>query len=256
MSASGKRIILSGASSGIGRALAIEYARHNAKLVLTARRGDLLEEVASEVRRAGGQAVTIVDDITSVGIAERLVRAADDSYGGLDLVIMNAGMGGRTFPSELTAEAVERMMEVNFFSAARMVAHVLPRMRAERRGQLVAVSSLAGLRGLPGSAAYSSSKAALSTFMESLRIDLRGSGVVITTISPGFVRTSINASNEFSMPFMIEADDAARRILSAIERGAADYGFPKPTSLAMRIGRVLPRWLFERITTAVRPPVE
>jgi short-subunit dehydrogenase len=248
-----QRIILTGASSGIGRALAIEYGKRGGRLVLVARREDRLRETAAEVERAGGRAVILVDDVSTPGNAERALALADERFGGVDIIIMNAALGGPSFARDFTAANAERLMEVNYYSVVRMISAALPRMLAEKRGQLVAVSSLAAYRGMPGSGAYNASKAAVTVLMESLRTELRGSGVSLTTIAPGFVRSEMTAENEFRMPFLMNADTAARRMARAIDRKTSEYRFPLPTSLLMRGAELMPNWLYDRLLGALRP---
>jgi len=242
-----QRIILTGASSGIGRALALEYARHAARLLLVARRRERLEELANEVRMAGGECEILVADVTDDGASERAVTLALERFGGGDIVVMNAGRGGPMFIDDFDTREVEKVMEVNYFSIVRMIGAVLPVMRSAGKGQLVAVSSLAAYRGMPGSGAYNASKAAVTVLMESIRTELRGSGIDVTTIAPGFVRSEMTDQNEFSMPFMLETDDAARRIVRAIEARRSIYRFPFATSLAIRVLGLLPNALYDRL---------
>ena len=248
-----QRIILTGASSGIGRALAIEYGSRGASLVLVARREDRLREVAGAVESAGGRAEILVDDVTAPGNSERALALAGESFGGVDVVIMNAALGSPSFARGFDAAEAERLMEVNYYSVVRMISAALPRMLAEKRGQLVAVSSLAAYRGMPGSGAYNASKAAVTVLMESLRTELRGTGISLTTIAPGFVRSEMTAENEFTMPFLMDADSAARRIARAIDRRTSEYRFPLPTSLLVRAGQMLPNWLYDRLLGSLRP---
>lgn len=242
-----QRIILTGASSGIGRALALEYARRGARLVLVARRRERLEELAEEVRQAGGECALLVADVAEDGASERAVTLAREQFGGVDIVVMNAGRGGPMFIDNFDTKEVERVMEVNYFSIVRMIGAVLPLMRSEGKGQIVAVSSLAAYRGMPGSAAYNASKAAVTILMESIRTELGGSGIDVTTIAPGFVRSEMTDQNEFAMPFMLETEDAARRIVRAIDARRSIYRFPIPTSLAVRILGLLPNPLYDRL---------
>lgn len=244
-----QRIILTGASAGIGRALAHEYARRGASLLLVARREQLLRELAREVEQLGGTAEILVADVADPGSAERAVALARERFGGIDIALMNAGRGGPMFVDAFDAEEAETVMRVNYFSIVRMVQAVLPSMLAAKRGAIVAVSSLAAYRGMPGSGAYNASKAAATIFMESLRTELRTRGVDAITIAPGFVRTDMTAKNEFSMPFLMETDEAARRIVHAIDRRVRVYRFPFGTSLAIRFLSALPNGLYDRLVS-------
>jgi short-subunit dehydrogenase len=241
------RIILTGASAGIGRALALEYARRGAQLVLVARREELLRQLAGEVGSAGGEAAVLAVDITGPGASERIVALAHEKFGGIDLVVMNAGMGAPTWVHDFDAAQTEHVMEVNYFSVVRMIEAVLPGMLAAGRGHIAAVSSLAAYRGMPGSAAYNASKAAVTILMESLRTELRPTGVKVTTIAPGFVRTAMTGQNEFTMPFLMEPEEAARRIAGALDAARSEYRFPLMTSLAVRFLQILPNSLYDRL---------
>jgi len=247
-----KRIIITGASAGIGRAIALEYARRGARLVLAARREAELEATAQAARAIGADARIIAVDVTDEDAASRIVALADSAFGGFDTVIMNAGIGFPTFAATFRAGDAERVMAVNYSSAVRMIEVALPRMLDARSGQLVAITSLASFRGMPGSGAYNASKAALTVMMESLRTELRSSGVTITTVFPGFVRTAMTDKNEFHMPLMIEADDAARRTVAAIERGSVDIRYPRLLSLLTRLGTYAPNRVYDWVVARGR----
>ncbi len=242
-----ERIILTGASAGIGRALALEYARRGARLLLVARRENLLHELAAEVRHLGGTAEILAADVADPGSAQQAVALAGEHFGGVDTVVMNAGRGGPMFIDAFDADEAEQVMRVNYFSIVRMTEAVLPAMLASGRGTIVAVSSLAAYRGMPGSGAYNASKAAVTVFMESIRTELGPRGIDAITIAPGFIRTDMTAKNEFEMPFLMEADEAARRIVRAVDRRLSLYRFPIPTSLAVRVLSWLPNALYDRI---------
>lgn len=245
MATTGKRIIVTGASAGIGRAIALEYARRGARLVLAARRESELEAVTEEVGRLGGIARAVAVDVTAPDASTRIIAAADEAFGGFDTVIMNAGIGFPTFATAFRADDAERVMAVNYVSAVRMIEAALPRMLSAGAGQLVAMASLASFRGMPGSGAYNASKAALTIMMESLRTELRSSGVTITTVFPGFVRTDMTDQNEFTMPWLMEPDDAARRTVTAIERGSTDIRFPRPLAVLTRLSTFAPNRLYD-----------
>jgi len=239
------RIILTGASDGIGRHIAQHYAGRGARLVLVARRQNMLEEVMNEVTTLGGEALICAGDVRLRDTAQRAREMGVENFGGIDVAIMNAGRGGPTFIDEFSGEEAQRVMETNWLSAAWMIEAVLPVMRAQGFGKLVAVGSLAGYRGMPGSGAYNASKSALHILAESVRVELRGSGVAMLTIAPGFVRTAMTAPNEFPMPWLMEPEEAAQRIVRAIDRGRSLYRFPLGTSLAVRALQWMPNWLFD-----------
>lgn len=242
-----ERIILTGASAGIGRELALAYARRGARIVLVARRAELLASLAEEVATLGGLAVTIAGDVADADTSRRAVAEAIERFGGVDTVVMNAGRGGPMFVDAFDAAESLRVMGVNYAGVLWMLEAALPHMRRQGRGTLAAVTSLAGFRGMPGSGAYNASKAATAILMESIRTELRGTGINVVTIAPGFVRTAMTATNEFHMPLLMEPDDAARRIVRAIDARRSLYRFPLALSIAVRVLQWLPNAIFDRL---------
>jgi len=248
-----RTVLLTGASSGIGRALAVEYGRAGAKLALCARRLDELEATASLVRGAGGEALSIPLDVCETDAVNEAVLRADRDLGGLDMVIANAGRGDTQHGARLTWGDVGPVLEVNARGAMATLVAAIPLFVAKRQGHLVGISSIAGIRGLPTSAAYSASKAALSTFLESLRIDLGPLGIRVTDVQPGFVATPINEAAKYPMPFRWPVDRAARHIVHRLRRGPGIIAFPWPLVLAARIGRVMPAWIYDRAVRSQAP---
>jgi short-subunit dehydrogenase len=165
----------------------------------------------------------------------------------VDLLVANAGVGAPTvLRPQMNVPDVEKMFRVNVLGVIYSLEAVLPGMLERRRGHVAAVSSMAGYKGLPGEGGYTSSKAAVNNFMESLRIQLRGTGVAVTTICPGFVTTPMTEVNQFKMPWLLQADDAARRIVRALARCKKVYNFPWQMSLLMKLTQWLPDWLIAR----------
>ena len=234
--------VVTGASSGIGRALAVALARQGARVGAVARRADLLAELAAEVRAAGGTIETAAADVGDRAALAAAIHGLERVLGPTDLLIANAGISNHTGAAEMNVPEVERILRVNVLGVVYAIEAVLPGMLARGRGHLVGISSLAALKGLPGAAAYCASKAALNAYLEGLRIELRAKGVAVTTVCPGFVNTPIVANNP-PMPFLLEPDAAAARILRALRRRPAVYAFPWQMSLIMRLTRWLPDWL-------------
>jgi short-subunit dehydrogenase len=244
-----KVVLVTGASSGIGRALAVELGRRGARVALTARRAEELLKVAEEVERAGGQASALPADVRRAEEMKAAAARVRERWGGVDVLIANAGMSTTTFGADLDAAEATDVISINVIGVVNSVAAVLPDMLARRRGHLVAISSLASYRGLPKSGAYSASKAAVSTFFESMRVDLRRSGIDVTIIHPGFIRTPMTANRKRKLPFLLEADDAACRILRAVERRARTYAFPWQLAGLVRMLKYLPGPVYDRIAS-------
>ncbi|HXN56578.1 MAG TPA: SDR family NAD(P)-dependent oxidoreductase [Myxococcales bacterium] len=243
-----KSVFITGASSGLGRGLALHYVRAGAVVHAAARRKRELHELAAEAAALGGPG-RIVPIPLDVADAQALTSALDVAERarptGLDLVIANAGVGGPTPARKMDWVKVKQILDVNVTAACITVAAALPPMVARKSGTVVAMASLAGFRGLPGSAAYCASKAALHTFMESVRVDLRGSGVHALTIYPGFVKTEMTAKNKKQMPFLMELDAAVRAIAAGIDARKPLIAFPFPLATLMRGVRALPRPVYE-----------
>jgi short-subunit dehydrogenase len=242
-----KTVLITGASSGIGKGLALAIAARGGRLGLLARREELLNEIVAEIEKRNGTAVAVsadVRDAQAVRAAADKVRAA---LGPIDVLIANAGVGSSNHASQLNPDQVADVININVLGAVNSVAAVTPEMVERKRGQLVAISSLAGYRGLPKSAAYCASKAALSSFFESLRIDLRGSGVTVNVIYPGFIKTPLTAGRSAKMPYLMELDDGVNKILKAIEKGKRSYAFPWQLATIVRSSLVMPAAVYDWI---------
>jgi short-subunit dehydrogenase len=244
-----KVVLVTGASSGIGRALAVELGRRGARVGLAARRAEELLKVAEEVERAGGQALALSADVRNAEQMKAVAARVRERWGGVDILVANAGMSTTTFGARLDAAEATDVISINVVGVVNSVAAVLPDMLARGRGQLVAISSLASYRGMPRSGAYSASKAAVSTFFESLRVDLRKSGIDVTVIHPGFIRTPMTANRKRKLPFLLEPEDAACRILRAVERRARTYAFPWQLAGLVRMMKYLPNAIYDRFAS-------
>ena len=244
------RIFLTGASSGLGEALARHYASSGNVLGLVARRSERLHALAGSL--PANCAVYPLD----VADKAALMSAANDflaRFGAPDLVIANAGISVGT-SGEDAADAVklQRVLQVNVVGFAATLAAFAPAMRSAGRGTLAGVASVAGFRGLPGAGAYSASKAAAIAWLESLRIELSGSGVSVVTLCPGYIATPMTQVNRYRMPFLLPADEAARRIARAIAAKRRVAVIPWQMALVSLAMRAMPGWLFERL--AARAP--
>lgn len=244
-----KVVLLTGASSGIGRALAVELGKRGARIGLTARRADELLKAEEEIERAGGHALALAADVRNPEDMNRVAERVREKWGRIDVLIANAGMSTTTAGTHLNAAEASDVISVNVLGVVNCVAAVLPNMLAQKSGHLVAISSLAAYRGLPKSGAYSASKAAVSTLFESLRVDLRKSSIAVTVIHPGFIRTPMTANRKKKLPFLLEVDDAACRIIRAIERRARTYAFPWQLAGLVRLLKHVPNAIYDRLAS-------
>jgi short-subunit dehydrogenase len=233
-----KRAILTGASSGIGLELARELARRGYELTLLARRADLLDNLARELK-----ATAIACDVVDASA----VKGAVTKAGPFDLAIANAGVSIPNHATRFRIEDAEQVIRVNVLGLMYLYDAVIPGMIERKQGRFVGIASVAGLRGLPTSGPYSASKAAVQAFLEAARIELVPYDVGVTIVNPGFVRTEMTAKNRFHMPFLMDAPRAARIIADGIERGKRVVEFPRRMSLLMRVTRLLPDALYEKM---------
>jgi short-subunit dehydrogenase len=243
-------VFITGASSGLGEGLARHYAKPGAIIGLCARRTELLAELAKVIEAQGARAIVYAVD---VGDTDGMQQAAADfiaACGRVDLVIANAGIGIPSRTLEGETESIAKLMRINVTGVTNTVVPFVPALVKQGSGTLVAVSSLAGHRGLPGRAAYSASKAAVITFMDALRLDLHKTGVHAMTLCPGFVHTPLTAVLPGKLPFAISCDEAVRLMSSAIENRKKTYIFP----WQVRILRFFLRFGSEGMVLRMSPP--
>ncbi len=237
-------VLITGASSGIGRALSLWFARQGHEVYACARRTSELDALAAEGKREGHTIHPVTLDVADAAATVKALERLDAEAGGLWGVVANAGVGEAVRAKRISWEKVERILQVNVVGAAATLTALAPRMAERKEGRLAGVASLAAFRGMPKLAAYSASKAFLVSFLESLRVDLRGTGVKVTTLCPGYVKSEMTANNG-KMPFLLETDDAAARMGKAVERGVSSLVFPWQMALSMRALRLLPDALFD-----------
>ncbi|HTZ00617.1 MAG TPA: SDR family oxidoreductase [Rhodocyclaceae bacterium] len=240
-----RAVFITGASSGIGAALARHYAGHGAGIGLAARRGEELRSLAAGLP---GEHQLYPLDVTDAGA---LAAAAADfmaKAGPPDLVIANAGISVGTMTQEAEdLAAVERVLQVNVLGIANTFQPFIAPMLVRGRGTLAGIASVAGIRGLPGAGAYSASKAAAITYLESLRVELRGSGVKVVTVAPGYIETPMTAKNPYPMPFILPVDEAARRIARVIDAGRSYAVVPWQMAVVAKLLRLLPNGLYDAL---------
>jgi short-subunit dehydrogenase len=243
-----KTVMITGASSGIGRGLAVELARRGAKVGLIARRADALAELVREIENANGKAIALPADVMDADSLSAAAAQLRNAFGPIDVLIANAGVGATVDGAELKGSTVAAIINVNVLGAANSVEAVVPEMVKRGTGQLVVISSLAAYRGLPKSAAYCASKAAVSAFFESLRLDLKPRGIDVTIIHPGFIKTPLTAGRHAQMPFLMELDDAVMKIIGAIEKRKKSYAFPWQLASIVRAGMIMPNFMYDWIS--------
>lgn len=222
-----KTILITGASSGIGKALSLAYAAPDITLLLTGRNQQRLEEVATACQQKGATTLTALLDITDSHSVATWILAMDDAHP-LDLVIANAGISAGSGGEGESDEQVRRIFATNIDGVLNTIHPAIERMKPRKKGQIAIISSLAGYRGLPSSPAYSASKAAVKVYGEGLRGHLKDSGVNLSVVTPGYIRTPMTDVNDFPMPFLMEVDKAAELIKKKLKKNPARIAFPKP----------------------------
>lgn len=236
----GKRYWLVGASQGLGRGVAGELSKTGAEVILSARNVEELSALASEL--PGKASVVPIDVADDTSVAD-----AAEAVGEIDGMVFLAGvywpMGARDFDGE---KAVA-MLDVNLTGAARVLGHVLPPMVERDHGHIVLTGSLSGFRGLPGANGYGASKAGIMSLAETLYADLRGTGVDVQLINPGFIKTRLTDKNAFKMPFIMDPEDAARIFVEHMQGDEFARNFPRHFAAMFRLSQFLPDWLYYRM---------
>jgi short-subunit dehydrogenase len=239
-------IVITGASDGIGKAMAVEFAKQGAKIGLIARRKELLEQLATELRSHGAAEVGVeAVDVTNFADQRAALGRFEQRFGGISHLVLNAGIGDRTNPFVDSWDSVKACLDVNLMAAINAAEWMKPRMVERRSGTIAAVSSIAAYRGLPDSGSYSTSKAALTTYLESLRVDIAQYGVRVLTIAPGYIRTALTSKNHGSMPFLMDAGEAGKIFAQGVLRGKRVIVAPWQFNIAIALMRVLPVWLYD-----------
>lgn len=237
------KVVVSGASSGIGLALARHYLERGASVAAFARRGELLQALSAE----------FPDKVFCYALDVRdaaAIRAAADDFisrvGVPDVVIANAGVSRGTLTEYAEdIDAFQQVMDINVMGMVKTFQPFVHAMRLAKRGRLVGIASVAGFRGLPGSEAYSASKAAAISYLESLRVEMHGSGVKVVTLCPGYIKTPMTEINPYPMPFILDADEAARRMARVIARGCSFAVVPWQMGVVGWLLKRLPNWLYD-----------
>jgi short-subunit dehydrogenase len=237
------KVVITGASSGIGRALAAEYARRGATLALVARRRDLLDQLAATLP---ARSFTYVADVRDAAALASAARDFHARAGCPDIVIANAGISVGTHTGAAEDNQVfEDILATNVTGMMLTFQPYVEAMRDRGSGILAGIASVAGFRGLPGASAYSASKAAAITYLESLRLEMRGSGVDVVTVCPGYIDTDMTRGNPYPMPFLMAPEAAARNIADAIAARKRFHVLPWQMACVGAVLRRMPRPLYD-----------
>lgn len=240
-----KNIIITGASRGIGKELAIQYAGLGNQVMMIARSEDDLKKISEELNKSGKHADYIPCDVS---IREEMINAikqTSELFGSIDIAILNAGIGMDNKMIQFDAAKFQKVFDVNLIGIAYAMEELIKIMKSRRKGTIAGVGSLADGFGLPGSASYAASKIALSHFMQAARIELRPYNINVITIKPGFVRTDMTANNKYPMPFIMDANKAAKLIIKKINAGKKRIDFPAIPAFSNYIAKVLPAFFVE-----------
>jgi short-subunit dehydrogenase len=240
MSAPWRTAWITGASSGIGRALAVALVQRGVKVAASARSGDMLAEIT---RQYPGIAPLPLDVTDAAAMADAS-RSITSTLGPIDLAVFNAGIWEAMSARNFSASKAARSMAVNYQGTVNGIEAVLPPMLARGAGHIALMASVAGYRGLGPTAAYGPTKAAVINLAETLKHNLAPRGIKVSVINPGYVDTPMTRGNTFAMPYMISAEDAARRIVRSLEKGKFEIAFPWQLVTLMKLARLMPNWLF------------
>ncbi len=242
-----KTALITGASSGIGGSLCRELAARGWHVGMVARRIDVLEKNAEALRAKGASVSTHALDVRDAGRVKEEADRLVAERGSIELAIANAGIGFPTPAKKFPLDDAVAIFRTNVEGMLNLFAAVIPHMLERGEGRFVGVASMAGFRGMPGASVYSSSKAAMQSFLEASRIELIRTGVGVTTVNPGFVATPMTEKNRFTMPFLIGPDEAAKIIIEGIEAESREINFPLPMLLAIKVLRNLPASVYDRL---------
>lgn len=243
-------VVITGASDGIGKAMAIAFAQKGARIGLIARRKELLDALAVELRKSGAAEVKVVAvDVTDFAAQRSALEQMERDFKGITHLVLNAGISGRTVAEEDSWSEMERCLTVNLMAALNAAEWMKPRMVARKGGTIAGVSSIAGVRGLPDSGAYSCSKAGLTNYLESLRVDLAPYGIDVVTIAPGYIRTVLTSTNRGAMPFLMDADEAGRIFAAGVLKGKKLVVAPWQYLWVMRVLNLMPNWIYDPLVS-------
>lgn len=250
-------VLITGASSGIGAALARAYATSDRRLILIGRDQTRLDAVAGAIRPTGAVIHSATVDVTDRAFLTDWLKRVD-GLSPIDLIIANAGVSGGADGGQESRDQIDTIFDVNVSGVLNTIHPLLDGMRARGHGQIAIMGSLAGLRGFPGAPAYCASKAAVLSYGDSLRVALKSAGISVSVILPGFVDSAMTARNPYRMPLKMTADEAAAIIRRKLAKGKGRIAFPWPMAFAARAGQILPWPLVDRLLARApaKPPID
>ncbi len=240
-----QNIFITGASKGIGRQLAIEYARRGNTLYLSSRNTDRLQELTAILNSAGATAYYSQCNVTSPENVKSSFKDAIDKLHLIDIVILNAGISKTSYFKDFNIEEFKRVIDVNLYGVINCFDIALQYLLKQGFGKIVVISSIADSRGMPGSGSYNASKAAVSTVFESARAELAQHNIQLITVRPGFIKTDLTSKNKFPMPFLMDVEKAAKIIINGIDKSKKVISFPFPMTTLTTLLKILPASVYD-----------
>lgn len=240
-----KNILITGASSGIGRELAVQLSAKGCNLALIARRKNLLEELTSVIKTNDKKIFTYKCDVSVKDEVAAVIGKIEKDLGSINAAILSAGIGRSNRIGVIHSADAEKIFDVNVIGLINIVEAMLPILKRQDEGTIVGISSLAEARGFPGSGFYCASKAAASKLLESMRIELKKFNIKVITVKPGFVKTPMTENNKFKMPFLMNVKKAAKLIINGIEREKRIIQFPLPMVISAKLSAAIPDSIFD-----------
>lgn len=245
MNLENKVVLITGASSGIGKAIALQLSKEKCKLILLARRVELLEKLINTASVTNNQPLLIKCDVSKKEEVVSAYKLVKEKFVGVDIAILNSGVGHTVTVDDYDSRFAEETFGANFFGIIYWVEQFLPDFVKKKSGMIVGVSSLADNRGFSGSGFYCASKAAVSIYLEGLRVELKRYGIKVITVKPGFIKTPMTAQNKFKMPFLMESEEAVHVIMDGIKREKRIIQFPWQMVLLSRLVGLIPGSVYE-----------
>jgi short-subunit dehydrogenase len=242
-----KTVLITGASRGIGKAMAFEFARRGYNVAMCARDLELLEQHVAQINGSGGSAIALQCDTTIDLEFRRAVKTTQDQFDRIDIGVLNAAIGSSMRFNELDMRAFREVIDTNVNAVVQGIVILTEIMKEQGHGIIAGVSSLADKRSIPGSAPYMASKAALTILLEAAAIELRPLNIDVITIRPGFVATDMTAKNVTPMPFLMSAEKAAKIIVNGIEDGKKHIAFPFLSTVGSALMHIVPRWMWRQV---------